>query len=70
MAGASVAGVVLPPGLGAGPAAVSVALLAPLGVTETGALAYAAGFWLLGSLPTVLLGLPALWWRDDDRLQA
>lgn len=70
MAGASVAGVVLPPGFGAGPAAVSVALLAPLGITETGALAYAAGFWLVGSLPTVVLGLPALWWRDGDRLRA
>ncbi|MDG1479409.1 MAG: lysylphosphatidylglycerol synthase domain-containing protein [Myxococcota bacterium] len=70
MAGASVAGVVLPPGFGAGPAAVSVVLLAPLGITETGALAYAAGFWLLGSLPTVLLGLPALWWRDGDRLRS
>ena len=50
-----------PTGFGAGPAAVSVALLAPLGISQTSALAYAAGFWLLGSLPTVIMGLPALW---------
>ncbi len=61
MAGTSLTAVVLPTGFGAGPAAVSVALLAPLGVTETGALAVAAGFWMLASAPTVLLGLPALW---------
>lgn len=61
MVGSSVAAVVLPTGFGAGPAAVSVALLAPLGISQTSALAYAAGFWMIGSLPTVGLGLPALW---------
>ena len=68
MVGASVAAVVLPTGLGAGPAAVSIALLAPLGVPETGALAYAAGFWMLSSLPTASLGLPALWLHRADTL--
>jgi len=61
MVGSSVAAVVLPTGFGAGPAAVSIALLAPLGISQTSALAYAAGFWMIGSLPTVAMGLPALW---------
>ena len=61
MVGSSVAAVILPTGFGAGPAAVSIALLAPLGISQTGALAYAAGFWMIGSLPTVIMGLPALW---------
>jgi uncharacterized membrane protein YbhN (UPF0104 family) len=58
MALGAVASIVLPPGLGAGTAAASVAGLALFGVDEPRALAYAALVWIVGNLPTVVLGLP------------
>ena len=57
----ALAAAVLPPALGAGPAAASVAVLAVFGVDTTGALLYAATWWCIATLPTVMVGLPALW---------
>lgn len=56
----SVASVVLPPTYAAGPAAASVAVLAVFGVDQAGALAYAAGYWLVSQVPAAILGLPCL----------
>ncbi len=58
MAVTAVASLVLPPSLGAGTAAASVAALGLFGVDEPRALAYAALVWIVGNLPTVVLGLP------------
>jgi hypothetical protein len=58
MALSAVASLVLPPSLGAGTAASSVAALGLLGVGDHRALAYAALVWLVGNIPTVILGLP------------
>ncbi len=63
MALASLAAVVLPPGLGAGTAAAAVFVLGLYGVSEPQAVAYAAMVWLVGNGPSVLLGLPPLWKR-------
>jgi len=60
MALSAVASLVLPPSLGAGTAAASVFALGLFGVDEPTALAYAALVWLVGSLPSLLLGLPPL----------
>ena len=59
---ASLASVVLPPSYGAGPAAASVAVLSIFGIDSTGALAYAAAYWVLSQLPAVFFGLPAFLW--------
>lgn len=58
MALSAVASLVLPPSLGAGTAASSVAALGLFGIGEPRALAYAALVWLVGNIPTVVLGLP------------
>lgn len=57
----SVAAVVLPPTFGAGPAAVSVAVLAVFGVSRPDALAYSVAWWLVAHVPAVAIGLPCLW---------
>ncbi len=59
----SVAGVALPPTFAAGPAAVSVAVLAAFGATRPEALAYAGAYWLVAHVPAGLLGLPFVWGR-------
>ncbi len=59
----SVAGVALPPTFAAGPAAVSVAVLAAFGATRADALAYAGAYWLVAHIPAGLLGLPFVWLR-------
>jgi uncharacterized membrane protein YbhN (UPF0104 family) len=58
MAVTAVASLVLPPSLGAGTAAAAVAALGLFGVSEPDALAYAGLVWVVGNLPTVVLGLP------------
>jgi len=60
MASSAVASLVLPPSLGAGTAAASVFVLGLFGVNEPTALAYAALVWLVGTLPSVVLGMPPL----------
>ncbi len=60
MAVASLSSLVLPPTMGAGTAAAAVFGLGLFGVGEADALAYAALLWLVGNLPTVLLGLPPM----------
>lgn len=62
----AVAGVVLPPSFGAGPAAAAVAVLAVFGIDQSGALAYAAGWWLISQVPAALIGLPCLWGRGEQ----
>ena len=62
----AVASVVLPPTYAAGPAAASVAVLALFGVDQAGALAYAAGYWLVSQMPAAALGLPCLLGRRLD----
>lgn len=59
----SVASVALPPTFAAGPAAVSVAVLAVFGASRADALAYAGAYWLVAHLPAVALGLPFVWLR-------
>lgn len=63
----SVAAFVLPPTYGAGPAAVSVAVLAAFGVSRPDALAYAGAYWLVAHVPAVALGLPFVWGRGFYR---
>ena len=58
----SVAAVALPPGLAAGPAAMSVAVLALWSVGRAEALAFGGAWWLISQVPAVALGLPGLWW--------
>jgi uncharacterized membrane protein YbhN (UPF0104 family) len=59
----SLAGVVLPPGLGASQAATSVFVLAFFGVDEPAALAYAALGWVTNTGPAVALGIVPFWRR-------
>lgn len=59
----SVAAVVLPPSLGAGPAATAVMVLGFFGVAEPQALGFAALSWVANSVPPVVLGLGPLWRR-------
>lgn len=61
MAMSALTAVVLPPSFGAGPAAASVAVLTLFGVDQSGALLYAAAWWILANLPSAALGLPAMW---------
>ncbi len=61
----AVAAVVLPPSFGAGPAAAAVAVLAVFGVDQPGALAYAAGWWIVSQVPAALIGVPCLWGRGE-----
>ena len=51
----------LPPTFAAGPAAVSVGVLAVFGVSRTDALAYSVAYWLVAHAPAVVIGLPLLW---------
>ena len=62
----AVAGLVLPPSLGAGPAASAVLVLQFFGIEEAQALAFAALAWFHASLPAVLLGIAPLWRRVED----
>lgn len=57
----AIASVVLPPSYGAGPAAASLAVLAPMGANEADALAYAGAWWVLSQIPALALGLPSMW---------
>lgn len=67
----SVAAVALPPTFAAGPAAVSVAVLAAFGVSRADALAYSVAYWLVAHLPAVAVGLPFLWMhRHSGPIQA
>lgn len=61
----AIAAVVLPPSFGAGPAAAAVAVLAVFGIDQTGALAYAAGWWIVSQVPAALIGVPCLWGRGE-----
>ena len=63
----SVAAVVLPPTFAAGPAAVSVGVLAVFGVSRTDALAYSVAYWLVAHAPAVVIGLPFLWGHRQSR---
>ena len=60
LAVSALASIVLPPTYGAGPAAASVAVLAAFGVDAAGALAFAAGYWVVSQAPAAVLGLPCL----------
>jgi len=62
----AVASIVLPPSLGAGTAASAVIALGLFGVSEPAALAYAALVWLVGTLPSVVLGLPPMFGRVGE----
>ena len=57
----AIASIVLPPSYGAGPAAASLAVLAPMGANEADALAYAGAWWILSQIPALTLGLPSMW---------
>ena len=59
----SLAAFVLPPTMAAGPTAASALVMPLFGVDESGALAYAAMYWLVAHAPAVTMGLPALWAR-------
>lgn len=67
LAFSSVAAVVLPLTMGAGPAAASALVLGAFGVDAASALAYAGAWWLVAHIPAVALGLPALWGRSLAR---
>ena len=60
LAVSALASIVLPPTYGAGPAAAGVAVLAAFGVDAAGALAFAAGYWVVSQAPAAVLGLPCL----------
>lgn len=70
LAFSSVAAVVLPLSLGAGPAAASTLVLGAFGVDGASALAFAGAWWLVAHVPAVALGLPALWSRALARRRA
>ena len=57
----AISAIVLPPTYGAGNAAASIFILGLFGFDENNALAFAAIWWLISQVPTVLLGLPSLW---------
>jgi len=59
----SLASIALPPTLAAGPAAVSVFVLAFFGVGEAQALAYAALTWVVNVIPALTVGAVPLWRR-------
>lgn len=59
----SLAAVVLPPSLGAGPAAAAVFVLGFFGVGEAEALGFAALSWTANSVPPLVLGIGPLWSR-------
>jgi hypothetical protein len=59
----SLAAFVLPPTMAAGPTAASALVMPLFGVDESGALAYAAMYWLVAHAPAMTMGLPALWAR-------
>ena len=63
LGGGALAAVVLPPGLGAGPAAAAIFVLHFFGASEAEALALAALGWGVANLSAALLGLPQLWPR-------
>lgn len=67
----AISAIVLPPTYGAGNAAAAIFILGLFGFDENNALAFAAIWWLISQVPTVLLGLPSLWLvgrtsRNDD----
>lgn len=57
----AISAIVLPPTYGAGNAAASIFILGLFGFDENNALAFAAIWWLISQVPTVILGLPSLW---------
>ncbi|RME20198.1 MAG: hypothetical protein D6798_20970 [Deltaproteobacteria bacterium] len=59
----SLAGLLLPPTWGLGPAAASRLVLTAAGHGPEDALVYAGAYWLIAHLPVLAVGLPALWWR-------
>jgi uncharacterized membrane protein YbhN (UPF0104 family) len=59
----ALAGIVLPPALGANAAAAAVAVLAAFGIDDAHALAFAGVLWLVLNVPPVLLGIPPMWTR-------
>jgi len=63
LAVASLAGVVLPPAMGANGAAAAVLVLTAFGADDAHALAFAGVLWLVLNVPPVLLGLPPMWSR-------
>ena len=61
LAFSAVAAVALPPSYGAGPAAAIVFVFSLLNITNEFALSYAAIWWILSQIPTLITGVPSLW---------
>ena len=61
----AVAAFALPPSYGAGPAASAILIFSLLQLPEENALAYAAIWWVLSQVPSLLFGIPALWFMKS-----
>ena len=61
LAFSAVAAVALPPSYGAGPAAAILFVFSLLGLQDELALSYAAIWWILSQIPTLITGVPSLW---------
>ena len=61
----AVAAFALPPSYGAGPAASAILIFSLFQLPEENALAYAAIWWVLSQVPSLLFGIPALWFMKS-----
>ncbi|MAA78817.1 MAG: hypothetical protein CL916_06120 [Deltaproteobacteria bacterium] len=61
LAFSAVAAVALPPSYGAGPAAAILFVFSLLEIQDESALSYAAIWWILSQVPTLITGVPSLW---------
>ena len=66
LAFSAVAAVALPPSYGAGPAAAILFVFSLLGIQNEYALSYAAVWWVLSQIPTLVTGVPSLWLIKQD----
>lgn len=66
LAFSAVAAVALPPSYGAGPAAAIAFVFSLLGIQNELALSYAAIWWILSQIPTLITGVPSLWLIKKD----
>ena len=65
LAVSSLAGIVLPPAMGANGAAAAVLVLTAFGADPSHALAFSGVLWLVLNVPPVLMGLQPMWTRVD-----
>ena len=61
----AVAAFALPPSYGAGPAASAILIFSLFQLPEENALAYAAIWWVLSQVPSLLFGIPAMWFMKS-----